>query len=229
MSQKLGARRARHLKTEHEAGYRAPTCRRLDETQHDCLFDLYYFLKHKYKADEAMYRHLVGYATGDASFPSLMQRRFDEHDVDNNNILSEDEWPTFLQRLRDDVVAIEGQSIPELDAQLASHFYYVFNNISSDHAGISMAKLLKARQLYARVEREAEAGDAANKRIRPRMQRQLVQLVVATIIVIFMLIYLGCTPDAYRDKHKNMPGYITKDMERLVVEPRPDLEEKLQK
>lgn len=229
MKLERGARRTRHLKTEDDAGYRAPSgCRRLEDCQTECLFDLYYYLKYQCRDNSEKYRLLVDYATKDANFPGVMQRCFDEQDIDNNFILSEKEWPGFLQQLRKDVISSEKTRLPQLDEDVASNFYYVFNNISSDHAGISMAKLLKARQLYPTVEVEAEARWAANRKIRPKMQSLMLQLVLATVVIIAMLVHLGCRPGAIRDKLDALDGKVSEDLSRVVVAPRPDLEAKLQ-
>jgi len=68
-----------------------------------------------------------------------------------NKILNEDEWVAFVRGVYDQIEEEKPLMYNKLlryDAAAVRSFFYVFNLISTDHAGISMQKLNKAKEMY---------------------------------------------------------------------------------
>ena len=97
------------------------------------------------------YTDLVIYLTNDPVFESQFEDIFNTTDVDNDGILNADEWVDFC---RTTCTMIKNKSpqisdkLLNFDAGTVRKFYYAFNMISNDHSGISMQKLVKAKQMY---------------------------------------------------------------------------------
>jgi len=129
------------------------------------LNDLHHYLLNRYQEDGRKvsdYEDLVTYATSDPDFETLFERIFDEKDADFNKILNEDEWIEFCRGVYDLVEETNPLIFSKLlkfDAGMVRKFFYVFNLISIDHSGISMQKLIKAKDMYYFTTQEVKKKD----------------------------------------------------------------------
>lgn len=116
--------------------------------------DLHHYVLNRYNDEghsKTDYEELITYATDDPDFETLFERIFDEKDADFNKILNEDEWIEFVRGVYEQIEQEKPEMFKKLlrfDAGTVRNFYYVFNLISTDHAGISMQKLVKAKEMY---------------------------------------------------------------------------------
>ena len=86
----------------------------------------------------------------------VIEKVFAQCDANGNQVIDENEWATFVYQVAQQASS-QGILVPTMNEQIVRRYYYAFNQVYTQHPGVSIAKLIRAIEGYDKVEEAYKA------------------------------------------------------------------------